>query len=297
MGDASAPDLPAASFDVVASSLVLFLPDPRAALARWVALLCPGGRIGVTTFGAQSALWRELDGLLRPWMPPLDPRSAGPDGPFASDAAMESALATAFATGRALGKTTIRVKDSASFVVNRLLGAFMGEFSRIVDEGTPVATADLAVAGLAPMPPFVLLGLVGPAIALHNSETLHRAFGDRFHVSPSLRRLVESGKRGYYLMEGGRPVPDPEVLGLLALSFAWLTIFASLVHYETNRLRSLVYQLVDVIVGIVHGGQGPFNTLQSAPPVLDRFARQRLAAPAARFQPDLKLFVLHSPPP
>ena len=74
--------------------------------------------------------------------------------------------------------------------------------------------ADRAVAGLAPMPPFVLLGLVGPAIALHNSETLHRAFGDRFHVSPSLRRLVEAGKRGYYLMEGGRPVPDPEVLAM-----------------------------------------------------------------------------------
>lgn len=130
------------------------------------------------------------------------------------EATDDAALATAFATGRALGKTTIRVKDSASFVVNRLLGAFMGEFSRIVDEGTPVATADRAVAGLAPMPPFVLLGLVGPAIALHNSETLHRAFGDRFHVSPSLRRLVDSGKRGYYLMEGGRPVPDPEVLAM-----------------------------------------------------------------------------------
>ena len=126
----------------------------------------------------------------------------------------DAALATAFATGRALGKTTIRVKDTASFVVNRLLGRFMGEFSRIVDEGTPVATADRAVAGLAPMPPFVLLGLVGPAIALHNSETLHRAFGDRFHVSPSLRRLVEAGKRGYYRMEGGRPVPDPEVLAM-----------------------------------------------------------------------------------
>ncbi len=90
----------------------------------------------------------------------------------------------------------------------------MGEFSRIVDEGTPVATADRAVAGLAPMPPFVLLGLVGPAIALHNSETLHRAFGDRFYVSPSLRRLVEAGKRGYYAMESGRPVPDPEVLAM-----------------------------------------------------------------------------------
>ncbi len=126
----------------------------------------------------------------------------------------DAALATAFATGRALGKTTIRVKDTASFVVNRLLARFMGEFSRIVDEGTPVAAADRAVAGMAPMPPFVLLGLVGPAIALHNSETLHRAFGDRFHVSPSLRRLVEAGKRGYYRMEGGRPVPDPEVLAM-----------------------------------------------------------------------------------
>ncbi|MGB7817279.1 MAG: 3-hydroxyacyl-CoA dehydrogenase family protein, partial [Ornithinibacter sp.] len=126
----------------------------------------------------------------------------------------DAALATAFATGRTLGKTTIRVKDSPSFVVNRLLGRFMGEFSRIVDEGTPVPVADRAVAGIAPMPPFVLMGLVGPAIALHNSETLHRAFGDRFHVSPSLRRLVEAGKRGYYLMEDGRPVPDPEVVAM-----------------------------------------------------------------------------------
>jgi 3-hydroxyacyl-CoA dehydrogenase len=126
----------------------------------------------------------------------------------------DGALATAFATGRALGKTTIRVTDSASFVVNRLLGRFMGEFSRIVDEGTPVATADRGVAGLAPMPPFVLLGLVGPAIALHNGETLQRAFGDRFHVSPSLRRLVAAGKRGYYTVQDGRPVPDPEALAL-----------------------------------------------------------------------------------
>ncbi|MBR7742451.1 enoyl-CoA hydratase/isomerase family protein [Phycicoccus sp. BSK3Z-2] len=124
----------------------------------------------------------------------------------------EATLATAFATGKALRKTCIRSKDTASFVVNRLLGRFMGEYSRIVDEGTPVEVADRAVAGLAPMPPFVLLGLVGPAIALHNSETLHRAFGDRFHVSPTLRRVVEAGKRGYYLTdERGRPVPDPEV--------------------------------------------------------------------------------------
>nr|WP_231980337.1 class I SAM-dependent methyltransferase [Tessaracoccus coleopterorum] len=90
------PALPPGSFDVVASSLVLFfLPDPPGALGRWVGLLRPGGRIGVTTFGAQSDLWQRLDGLLRPWMPPQDPRTAGPDSPFASDAGMEATLAAA----------------------------------------------------------------------------------------------------------------------------------------------------------------------------------------------------------
>jgi len=127
----------------------------------------------------------------------------------------EAALATAFATGKALKKTTILVKDSPSFIVNRLLGRFMGEFSKVVDEGTPAQVADEAVSGLAPMPPFVLLGLVGPAIALHNSETLHRAFGDRFYVSPTLQRMVQAKKTGYYQWgPDGKPVPDPEVLAL-----------------------------------------------------------------------------------
>jgi 3-hydroxyacyl-CoA dehydrogenase/enoyl-CoA hydratase/carnithine racemase len=124
-------------------------------------------------------------------------------------------LATAFATGKALRKTAIGVKDSPSFVVNRLLGRFLGEVARVVDEGTPIQVADRAVAGLAPMPPFVLLGLVGPAIALHNSETLHRAFPDRFYVSENLRRLVEAGKPGYYVRSQGGPVLDAEVVALL----------------------------------------------------------------------------------
>lgn len=123
----------------------------------------------------------------------------------------DAALATAFAVGRRLGKTAVLVKDSPSFVVNRLLGRFMGEFSRIVDEGTDLEVADRAVAGLAPMPPFVLLGLVGPAIALHNSQTLVGAFGDRFYLSPTLAAMVEAGKRGYYLPDG---TLDPEVVAM-----------------------------------------------------------------------------------
>jgi 3-hydroxyacyl-CoA dehydrogenase/enoyl-CoA hydratase/carnithine racemase len=129
----------------------------------------------------------------------------------------DASLATAFATGALLKKTTILVNDSPSFIANRLLGRFMGEVGRIVDEGTSLEVADRAFAGIAPMPPFVLLGLVGPAIALHNNESLHRVFPERFYVSESLRRLVAAGKRGFYLYPEGKPVLDPEVVSLMEL--------------------------------------------------------------------------------
>ena len=91
----------------------------------------------------------------------------------------------------------------------------MGEVGRIVDEGTPLEVADRAFAGVAPMPPFVLLGLVGPAIALHNNESLRGAFPHRFYVSESLRRLVAAGKPGFYIYPEGKPVLDPDVAALL----------------------------------------------------------------------------------
>lgn len=127
----------------------------------------------------------------------------------------EVALATAFAVAGALKKTAILVKDSPSFIVNRLLGRFIGEVGRIVDEGTPIQVADRAFAGLTPMPPFVLLSLVGPAIALHNAETLHAAFPDRFHVSPTLRRLVDAGKPGMYVWDGPWPSLDSDVAAMM----------------------------------------------------------------------------------
>ena len=88
----------------------------------------------------------------------------------------------------------------------------MSEVGRIVDEGTPVEVADNAFAGIAPMPPFVLLSLVGPAIALHNNETLTGAFPDRFYVSPALQRIVENKLGSYYGPDGAI---DPRVEALL----------------------------------------------------------------------------------
>lgn len=90
-GDAAAPALRKASFDVVGSSLVLFfLADPAAALAVWHDLLVPGGRLGLTTFGAIDPAWEHVDAVFEPYLTPemLDARVSGKKGPFASDAGM-----------------------------------------------------------------------------------------------------------------------------------------------------------------------------------------------------------------
>jgi 3-hydroxyacyl-CoA dehydrogenase/enoyl-CoA hydratase/carnithine racemase len=126
----------------------------------------------------------------------------------------DASLATAFAIGKQLKKSCVLVKDAPAFVVNRLLTRFLGEITNAVDEGTPVEVAEHAPDPLGlPMTPFLLLQLVGPAIALHVAETLHDAFPDRYAVSPKLRALVESGHTSLY-----RPdfTFDPEVVATLS---------------------------------------------------------------------------------
>ncbi|MDA2815182.1 3-hydroxyacyl-CoA dehydrogenase NAD-binding domain-containing protein [Nocardiopsis sp. RSe5-2] len=126
----------------------------------------------------------------------------------------EAALATAFATAKKLKKTAVLCKDAPAFVVNRLLTLFMGEVLGAVEEGTEPETADRAVAPLGlPMSPLLLLQLVGPAVALHVSETLAGAFPDRFSVSDQHRRMVEAGKTQVF---GPDFQLDPEVKELFS---------------------------------------------------------------------------------
>ena len=124
----------------------------------------------------------------------------------------DASLATAFAVGKTLKKSCVLVADRPAFVVNRVLTRFLGEVTKAVDEGTPFEVADKALEPLGlPMSPFVLLQLVGPAVALHVAETMHEAFPDRFYVSENLGRLVAAGKSGVYVWEGATPQVDPEV--------------------------------------------------------------------------------------
>ncbi|MFN8073896.1 MAG: methyltransferase domain-containing protein [Kineosporiaceae bacterium] len=121
LGDASAPDLPPSSFDVVAASLVLFfLPDPVAALAAWRELLVPGGRVGVSTFAGQDPRWRAIDELFFPFLPQamLDARTSGYTGPFGSDEALEGLFTSAGLSGvRTVSRTVeARFRDADHYV-------------------------------------------------------------------------------------------------------------------------------------------------------------------------------------
>ncbi len=126
----------------------------------------------------------------------------------------DASLATAFAVGKSLRKSCVLVKDAPAFVVNRLLTRFLGEVTKSVDEGTPFEVADRALDPLGlPMSPFVLLQLVGPAVAFHVSETMNDAFPDRFYVSDNMRRGVAAGITGIWAFdEAGNRSVDPKVL-------------------------------------------------------------------------------------
>ena len=126
----------------------------------------------------------------------------------------DATVATALAIGKTLKKNCVIVADRPAFVVNRLLTRFLGEITRAVDEGTPFEVAEHAADPLGlPMSPFLLLQLVGPAVALHVAQTLADAFPGRFGVSPKLRALVAAGKTAVYLPDFS---VDPEVLAALA---------------------------------------------------------------------------------
>ncbi|MFN8156802.1 MAG: 3-hydroxyacyl-CoA dehydrogenase NAD-binding domain-containing protein [Candidatus Nanopelagicales bacterium] len=130
----------------------------------------------------------------------------------------DASLATAFALGKALKKSCVLVKDAPAFVVNRLLTRFMGEVMAAYDEGTPFEVANAAVDPMGlPMSPFVLVQMVGPAVAFHTSETLHQAFPDRFGVSENQRRMVEAGKTTLLAWEGATPSVAADVAELFTV--------------------------------------------------------------------------------
>ncbi len=195
-----------------------------------------------------------------------------------ADRTDDATLATALAVGKTLKKSCVLVNDSPAFVVNRLLTRFLGEVTAAADEGTPIEVADRALDPLGlPMSPFVLLQLVGPAVALHVAETMHEAFPDRYRVSANLRRLVSAGRPGIYIWPEGRPVVDPEVAALFETGTTALTaegVRSRALRALAEEIRMMLDEGVvaepqDIDLCMILGAGWPFH-LGGITPYLDR---------------------------
>jgi 3-hydroxyacyl-CoA dehydrogenase/enoyl-CoA hydratase/carnithine racemase len=203
----------------------------------------------------------------------------------------DATLATAFAVGKALRKSCVLVKDSPSFVVNRLLTRFLGETFAAVDAGTPLDVANEALDPLGlPMRPLPLLTMVGPAVARHVAQTLHEAFPDRFAVSDNMGRIVEAGKP----LTDREGAVDPEVAALLVVGDQPLTAEqvrdrALRALAEEVRLmldEGVVAQAQDIDLCMILGAGWPFH-LGGVTPYLDRagYAQPRFLPPGVASLP------------
>jgi 3-hydroxyacyl-CoA dehydrogenase/enoyl-CoA hydratase/carnithine racemase len=182
-------------------------------------------------------------------------------------------LATAFAVGKELKKSSVLVKDAPAFVVNRLLTRFTSEVFNAVDAGTPLDVVDSALDPLGlPMRPIALLQLVGPTVAYHVGETLHQAFPDRFGDSPNLKKIVDAGLP---LMVDDEI--NPEVVKLVAGGSAPLTaeqVRQKALDALAEEIRlmldeGVVAEAQDIDLCMILGAGWPFH-LGGVTPYLDR---------------------------
>jgi 3-hydroxybutyryl-CoA dehydrogenase len=123
--------------------------------------------------------------------------------------------------GEKLGKLPVKARDSAGFIVNRLLVPYMVDAIRAYEEGVgTIEEIDAAMKAGAghPMGPLTLLDFVGLDTTGAICETLFDEFRERrFAQPPLLRKMLAAGwygqksGMGFYDYSGDKPVPNPGI--------------------------------------------------------------------------------------
>ena len=130
---------------------------------------------------------------------------------------------------QSLDKLAVRVEECASFLVNRLLGRYMGEALWCLQEGlATVSEIDKAVNDyVMPLGPLALRDMNGADIGLAVAKFNFQEYGERFRPAPLLERMVEKNwlgqktGKGFYLYDpetGKRTVANSAVTELISSS-------------------------------------------------------------------------------
>lgn len=130
-------------------------------------------------------------------------------------------IVTTLALAKKLGKTPILVKDSAGFLVNRILLSYINEAGRILDEGGDIEQIDRVMTKFGmPMGPFELSDEVGLDVGTKVLHILEDAFGERFKPSEIFEKVTAKGLlgkksgKGFYI-HGKKRTVNPEVVSLV----------------------------------------------------------------------------------
>lgn len=202
--------------DVIIEAIFENLEVKRALFAKLEAAAKPGAILATNTsslkladIGANFADPRRLVGIHFfnpvPQMQLVEIVSGGNTDPAIAN--------NAAAFVRQLDKLPLHVKDAPGFLVNRVLGPYLNQALRMVDEGMAPETIDAAMTRFGmPMGPIELADTVGLDICMHAGKAL--AGGDA-EPPKKLADLVAAGSlgkktgRGFYAWEKGKAQKGP----------------------------------------------------------------------------------------
>jgi 3-hydroxybutyryl-CoA dehydrogenase len=133
----------------------------------------------------------------------------------------EEAFATGVEFAGSLGKVGVQTRDTAGFIVNRLLVPYLLDGMRAYEEGVgSIAEIDEAMKAGAghPMGPLTLADFVGLDTMGAICDVMFDEFRERrFAQPPTLRKMLSAGwygrksGTGFYDYAGDEPIPNPGV--------------------------------------------------------------------------------------
>ncbi|RLA68365.1 MAG: fatty-acid oxidation protein subunit alpha [Epsilonproteobacteria bacterium] len=140
---------------------------------------------------------------------------------IAGEKTSEDTIATVVKLAKRLGKTPIKVKECAGFLVNRILLPYLSEASKMFEEGEDIERMDALLKSFGmPMGPFVLVDEVGVDIGEKVSMILYDAYGERMKPTGVLEKMIDKkwlGKKtgiGFYRHKGKNKTLNSDVLSL-----------------------------------------------------------------------------------